>query len=129
MMHFKEMPYERVCYEELEGRYHQLMEELREAGDAEACMAVLRKRYELMADMTAMDLCYVRHDMDVNDAFYAAEQVTRHIMTKSGRSSATFPTSSTGCSWIRPIAKTWRRSWAPMCSPSWRPGRAGSTAA
>ena len=74
MMHFKEMPYERVCYEELEGRYHQLMEELREAGDAEACMAVLRKRYELMADMTAMDLCYVRHDMDVNDAFYAAEQ-------------------------------------------------------
>lgn len=74
MMHFKEMPYERVCYEELEGRYHQLMEELRKAGDAEACMAVLRKRYELMADMTAMDLCYVRHDMDVNDAFYAAEQ-------------------------------------------------------
>ena len=57
MMHFKEMPYERVCYEELEGRYNQLMEELREAGDAEACMAVLRKRYELMADMTAMDLC------------------------------------------------------------------------
>ncbi len=74
MMHFKEMPYERVRYEELEGRYNQLMEELREAGDAEACMAVLRKRYELMADMTAMDLCYVRHDMDVNDAFYAAEQ-------------------------------------------------------
>ena len=36
MMHFKEMPYERVCYEELEGRYHQLMEELREAGDDEA---------------------------------------------------------------------------------------------
>ena len=74
MMHFKEMPYERVCYEELEGRYNQLIEEFREAGDGEACMAVLRKRYELMADMTAMDLCYVRHDMDVNDAFYAAEQ-------------------------------------------------------
>lgn len=74
MIHFKEMPYERVRYEELEGRYVQLMEELRQAGDAEACMAVLRKRYELMADMTAMDLCYVRHDMDVNDAFYAAEQ-------------------------------------------------------
>ena len=74
MVHFKEMPYERVTYEELEGRYNQLIEEFREAGDGEACMAVLRKRYELMADMTAMDLCYVRHDMDVNDAFYAAEQ-------------------------------------------------------
>ncbi|WP_251206286.1 M3 family oligoendopeptidase [Acetatifactor aquisgranensis] len=74
MIHFKEMPYERVSYEELEGRYRPLMEELRKAAGAEACMAVLKKRYELTADMTAMDLCYVRHDMDVNDAFYAAEQ-------------------------------------------------------
>ena len=24
--------------------------------------------------MTPMSLCYVRHDMDVNDSFYAAEQ-------------------------------------------------------
>ena len=29
MIHFKEMPYERVSYEELEGRYRPLMEELR----------------------------------------------------------------------------------------------------
>lgn len=73
-MHFNEMPYERVTYEELEGRYRQLMEEFQKAADAQDCMAVLKKRYQLTEDMTAMDLCYVRHDMDVNDAFYAAEQ-------------------------------------------------------
>lgn len=74
MVHFTEMPYERVTYEELERRYRQLTEELRKASDEEECRAVLRKRYELTADMTAMELCYVRHDMNVNDAFYAAEQ-------------------------------------------------------
>ncbi len=74
MVHFTEMPYERVTYEEIEVRYLELMEEFRKATDAESCLAVMRKRYQLTADMTAMDLCYVRHDMNVNDAFYAAEQ-------------------------------------------------------
>lgn len=74
MIHFREMPYERITYEELEERYRQLMTEFREAPDGDACLAVLKKRYRLVEDMTAMDLCAVRHDMDVNDAFYSAEQ-------------------------------------------------------
>lgn len=74
MVHFKEMPYERVTYEEVETGYLELMEELQNAKDAKDCLAVMEKRYQLTEDMTAIDLCYVRHDMNVNDAFYAAEQ-------------------------------------------------------
>lgn len=73
-MHFKDMPYERVDYETVEKRYQQLTKEMEEARSGGECLEALRKRQELVADMTPMELCYVRHDMDVNDAFYAAEQ-------------------------------------------------------
>lgn len=74
MMKFKDIPYERVKYEDIEKKYQQLIQELEEAADGAACMEVVKKRNELHADMTAMDICYLRHDMDVNDAFYAEEQ-------------------------------------------------------
>lgn len=73
-MKFSEMPYQRITYEEIAERYRELTEQLRDAADGGACMEVLRSRNRLMDDMTPMTLCYVRHDMDVNDAFYAAEQ-------------------------------------------------------
>ena len=73
-MKFSDMPYERVSYEELERRYRELEEQVRQAESGEACMEAVRQRYRLNEDMTPMELCYVRHDMDVNDAFYAAEQ-------------------------------------------------------
>lgn len=73
-MKFSDMPYERVTYEELERRYQELEEQVKQAESGEACMEAVRKRYRLNEDMTPMELCYVRHDMDVNDAFYAAEQ-------------------------------------------------------
>lgn len=73
-MNFSDMPYERVTYEALEARYQKLLENFRKAPDGEACLDILKQRYQLLADMTPMELCYVRHDMDVNNAFYAAEQ-------------------------------------------------------
>lgn len=73
-MKFSEMPYQRVNYEELESRYEALMENLKAAPDGGACMEVLKQRYLLDDDLTCMELAYVRHDMDVNDEFYAAEQ-------------------------------------------------------
>lgn len=73
-MHFQDMPYARVTYEELEGRYQELIRDFRAADDAAACLEVLRRRSQLRADMTPIDLCYIRHDMNVNDPFYAAEQ-------------------------------------------------------
>ena len=73
-MKFKDIPYERVTYEDVEKRYQKLIQEFTEASDGPACMEVVKKRNELTADMTPMDLCYLHHDMDVNDSFYAAEQ-------------------------------------------------------
>ena len=68
------MPYRRITFEEIERRYRELIRNFRAATDAAACMDVLRRRDALHADMTPMELCYVRHDMDVNDPFYAEEQ-------------------------------------------------------
>lgn len=68
------MVYERIDYETIERRYLDLIREMKEAGSEQECRAVLKKRQELFADMTPMELCTVRHDLDVRNAFYAAEQ-------------------------------------------------------
>lgn len=73
-IHFRDMSYERITYETLEERYQALIQAMREADNAEGCLEVMRRRAKLGEDMTPMDLCYIRHDMDVNDPFYAAEQ-------------------------------------------------------
>ncbi len=73
-MKFCDMPYQRVSYEEIRQRYDCLLAALRDASSLETCREVLRQRYALMDEMTPMELCYVRHDMDVNDPFYAKEQ-------------------------------------------------------
>lgn len=73
-MHFKDMPYRRITFEEIEQRYQELFREVETVSGEEECLAVLRNRYRVLQDMTPMELCFVRHDMDVNDAFYAAEQ-------------------------------------------------------
>lgn len=73
-MNFYDMPYQRVSYEEIAQRYQKLQEDLQNVPDGESCLAILKQRYQLIDDMTSMELCYVRHDMNVNDSFYAAEQ-------------------------------------------------------
>lgn len=42
-MKFKDMPYERVKYEDVEKRYRQLMREFTGAPDGKACMEVVKK--------------------------------------------------------------------------------------
>jgi M3 family oligoendopeptidase len=73
-MKFCDMPYKRITFEEMEQRYLTMIADLENAKSGEDCMAVIRERYKLYNDMTPMQICYVRHDMNVNDAFYAAEQ-------------------------------------------------------
>lgn len=73
-MKFKDMPYERVSYEEIEKRYNEITELIRNASSGEDMEKALLLRRRLNEDLTAMELCYVRHDMDLNDEFYAAEQ-------------------------------------------------------
>ncbi|MGN0424846.1 MAG: M3 family oligoendopeptidase [Acetatifactor sp.] len=71
-MKFSEMPYGRISYEKLEQQYQELIEECREVSDTTGIRRIIQKKNAL--DTTDMNLCYVRHDMDVNDSFYAAEQ-------------------------------------------------------
>lgn len=73
-MRFSDMPYRRVTYEELEADYAALMEALAAVSCEEDCLAVLGQNYRIGEKMTPMELCYVRHGMDVNDPFYAGEQ-------------------------------------------------------
>ena len=73
-MHFQDMPYRRVTWEEIAGEYDALLEELQAVSSEADCRAVLEHRYRLGDRMTPMDLCYVRHGMNVNDPFYAQEQ-------------------------------------------------------
>lgn len=68
------MPYSRVTYETLEKRYQTLIRDAQKAADRDAFYDVLSRRGQLVEDMTPIELCYVRHDMDVNDSFYAGEQ-------------------------------------------------------
>lgn len=73
-MKFGDMAYNRITYEEIEKSCRELTEKLRAAKSAEECMDAVRGLYVLQADMTPMELCYVRHDKDINDEFYTAEQ-------------------------------------------------------
>lgn len=74
IMDFHDMPYERITYEEIAKRYERLMDKLRTLSKKEDVLEVLKEHQLLGEDMTPMELCYVRHDMDVNDEFYAREQ-------------------------------------------------------
>ncbi len=73
-MKFQDMPYRRITYEQIEAGYEALFADLKAVRCEADCRAVLEKRYALYDEMTPMDLCYVRHGMDVNDPFYAEEQ-------------------------------------------------------
>ena len=58
----------------MEAAYQELLTDLQAVSSEADCLAVLKKQYRLGEKMTPMDLCYVRHGMDVNDPFYAEEQ-------------------------------------------------------
>lgn len=73
-MHFNDMPYQRISFEEIEADYQALFREIQAVSCEEDCLAVLKKHYRLGEKMTPMDLCYVRHGINVNDPFYAEEQ-------------------------------------------------------
>ena len=73
-MHFNDMIYHRITYEEIQSGYQELWKEVKRISHEEDCEKVLKKHYQLLEQMTPMDLCYVRHDMDLNDPFYSGEQ-------------------------------------------------------
>lgn len=73
-MKFSEMPYKRLTLEEIEAVYRHLEELAAKAEDESDLEEILREKKRLQEAMTALELCYIRHHMNVNDAFYAQEQ-------------------------------------------------------
>lgn len=73
-MIFQEIPYERITYETIEEKYKDLTKRLKEAQSWNACQKILQERRVLWEEMTPMEICMVRHDLDIADAFYAKEQ-------------------------------------------------------
>lgn len=74
-MKFKDMPYERVKYEEVEKEFCRIIEEFKAAGSGEAQFEVHKKYYDLNNRVsTMMTIAQIRHDIDTADEFYSAEK-------------------------------------------------------
>ena len=93
-MKFSDMPYSRVDASEFEASVSTLMQELDSAPDGAAAFAVHEKFYKLHDKMmTMMTLAEIRHDIDMKDPVYEAEQdfydaqgpVFRNLVTDYGR--------------------------------------------
>ncbi len=74
-MKFKDMPYTRVDFDEVEKELRALMEEFDKAESSEEQFAVHQKYYELTGRVsTLMTIAHIRFDVDTSDEFYKAEQ-------------------------------------------------------
>lgn len=73
-MHFHDMPYARVSYEKIAEQYQRLFQKLQTVFNEQDCRQILKDHTELLDAMTSISLCSVRHDMNMNDPFYAEEQ-------------------------------------------------------
>jgi M3 family oligoendopeptidase len=73
-MNFNEIPYKRITIEEITDVYQALILDLEKATNADECLEVIKRRYNLNEMMTPMDISYLRHDMNLNDNFYSDEQ-------------------------------------------------------
>lgn len=73
-MKFKDMPYERVDFEQVEKEMRALMEEFDQAADGEEQFAVHQRYYELTDRVgTLMTIAHIRYDVDTTDDFYSKE--------------------------------------------------------
>ena len=73
-MKFKDMPYERVDFEQVEQEMRARMEAFDSATDGEEQFAVHQKYYALTDRVgTQMTIAHIRYDADTTDEFYSAE--------------------------------------------------------
>ncbi len=73
-MKFKDMPYQRVDFEQAEKDMKALMEAFERASDGEEQFKVHQKYYELTDRIyTQMTIANIRYDVDTTDAFYSRE--------------------------------------------------------
>ena len=73
-MKFKDMPYQRVDFEQVEKEMRGLMEAFQNAGSGEEQFKVHQKYYELTDRIgTQMTIAHIRYDVDTTDEFYDKE--------------------------------------------------------
>ncbi len=73
-MKFKDMPYERVDFDQVEKEMRALMEAFDSAKDGEEQFAVHQRYYALTDRVgTQMTIAHIRYDADTTDEFYSAE--------------------------------------------------------
>lgn len=73
-MKFKDMPYERVDFTQVEKEMRELMEEFDRASDGEGQFKVHQKYYALTDRVhTLMTIAHIRYDVDTTDEFYDKE--------------------------------------------------------
>lgn len=74
-MKFRDMPYERIDFEQTEKELRDLMQELQNAGSGEAQFEIHKKFYCLNDRVqTQATICSIRHTVDTTDEFYEKEQ-------------------------------------------------------
>ncbi len=74
-MKFKDMPYQRVDFDQVEKEMQELMKAFDEAQSGEEQFAVHQKYYELTDRVgTQMTIAHIRFDVDTTDEFYSKEQ-------------------------------------------------------
>jgi len=74
-MKFRDMPYERVDFDQVEKELKGLMEEFDQAGSGEEQFAVHEKFYKLDDRVaTLYTIAHIRFDIDTTDKFYEAEK-------------------------------------------------------
>lgn len=73
-MKFKDMPYQRVDFDQVEKEMRALMEEFDNAKSGEEQFAVHQKYYDLTDRVsTQMTIAHIRYDVDTTDEFYGKE--------------------------------------------------------
>lgn len=74
-MKFKDMPYERIDFQQAKEALKEFMEELKAAKSGEEQFEIHKRFYKLNDRVqTQTTLCSIRHTMDTTDAFYEKEQ-------------------------------------------------------
>lgn len=74
-MKFQDMPYKRICYEEFETEFKQLIEDFKKAKSGGEQFEIHKKYYELLNRIrTNMILAQIRHDINTKDEFYDGEK-------------------------------------------------------
>lgn len=75
IMKFKDMPYERLQFEEIEKSFSDLLKGFKEATTGEEQFELHQKYYEIMDQIETMTtIATIRHDVDTTDEFYKGEK-------------------------------------------------------